>query len=63
MARFPGYGPQAYQDKNKNKPVEDLTATINGREGTKTEDPSQLEVHKNLSKAARAKQARYNGED
>lgn len=63
MARFPGYGPQAYQNRNKNKPVEDLTAKINGREGTETESPATLQVHKNLSKAQRARQSQYDGEN
>lgn len=62
MARFPGYGPQAYQSKNKGKPVEDLTTRINGREGTETENPATLQVHKNLSKAQRARQSQYDGE-
>lgn len=59
MARFPGYGPKAYRDKNADKPVEDYVSQVNGREGTKTEDPAKLGKNKNLTKAERARQAEY----
>lgn len=47
---FKGYGRDAYAKKNEGKTVEDLTATINRREGTKTPDPSIRRSEKTLTK-------------
>ena len=59
MARFEGYGPSAYREKNAGKPVEDYVSKINGREGTKTVDPSKLKHKKKLTKKERERLAQY----
>lgn len=59
MARFPGYGPKAYRDKNADKPVEDYVSQVNGREGTETKDPAKLGRFKNPTKAEREYQSQW----
>lgn len=55
MARFPGYGVEAYREKHNGESVEDLTSKINGREGTETPDPASLKKpEKTLTKKQKA---------
>lgn len=40
MARFPGFGPDAYNEKHRGEEVPNFK--VNGREGTDTPDPASL---------------------
>ena len=60
--RFEGYGPAAYQEKHKGKPVEDLIKNINKREGTETEHPSRVGNGKNLTRREREREAWQNNQ-
>lgn len=55
MARFPGYGAQAYREKHNGESVEDLASKVNGREGTETPDPASIKTEKVLTKKQKAR--------
>lgn len=56
---FKNYGPSAYREKHKDEQGEDLTARINGRQGTKTPDPSSIKSEKPLTKKQKEQQKQY----
>lgn len=59
MARFEGYGPEAYRKKNSNKPIEDLTEQQVGNKGTEAPDPASLKNEKSLTKKQKARLKEY----
>ena len=53
MAKFEGFGPEAYRKKHEGKPVEDLVSKVVGNEGVEAQDPKTLETHKQLTRKQR----------